>query len=130
MNELRYSRQREALMQCLSGRRDHPTADTVYRELRQQHPHISLGTVYRNLSLLEGMGELRRISGGDGAEHYDPNLTPHDHFICRSCGRIIDLPSAELCGQDPSAWSDAIGRVESHSLTWYGQCRDCGNAGK
>ncbi len=46
---IKYSRQREAIVQYLTGRTDHPSAESVYQALRQTHPNISLGTIYRNL---------------------------------------------------------------------------------
>ena len=51
MAALKYSRQRESIKEFLRSRTDHPTADTVYENLRQIYPNISLGTVYRNLSV-------------------------------------------------------------------------------
>ena len=53
---LKYSRQREAIKEFLMTRTDHPTADVVYMNVRQEFPNISLGTVYRNLTLLSDMG--------------------------------------------------------------------------
>ena len=61
MGELKYSRQREAILEALILRHDHPTADTLYRALREDLPHISLGTVYRNLNLLTELGKIRKI---------------------------------------------------------------------
>lgn len=58
MAALKYSRQRESIKEFLRSRTDHPTADTVYENLRQIYPNISLGTVYRNLSLLSDIGEI------------------------------------------------------------------------
>ena len=52
MPAIKHSKQREAIMAFLKTRYDHPTADTVYMNIRQEFPNISLGTVYRNLSLL------------------------------------------------------------------------------
>ena len=51
MPGLKYSRQRESIINCLKGRKDHPTADMIYASVREEYPKISLGTVYRNLSL-------------------------------------------------------------------------------
>lgn len=51
MPALKYSRQREAIKSFLMTRKDHPTADVVYHSLRADFPNISLGTVYRNLTL-------------------------------------------------------------------------------
>ena len=45
---LKYSRQRQVIKDFLMSRKDHPTADVVYMNVRQEYPNISLGTVYRN----------------------------------------------------------------------------------
>ena len=59
---LKYSRQREAIKTFLAGRYDHPTAETVYLGIKEEFPNISLGTVYRNLSLLSDIGEIQKLS--------------------------------------------------------------------
>ena len=61
MSTLKYSRQRESIKNFLAGRKDHPTAETIYSSLRQEQPRISLGTVYRNLSLLTELGRYERF---------------------------------------------------------------------
>ena len=61
---IKFSRQRESIKNNLMGRTDHPTAETVYSDIRQEYPNISLGTVYRNLSLLADLGEIQKISTG------------------------------------------------------------------
>ena len=91
MPTLKYSRQREAVKEFLASRIDHPTADTVYTNLREKFPNISLGTVYRNLSLLADMGEIIKITTGDGADRFDGRITPHNHFICHKCHKVSDL---------------------------------------
>ena len=58
---LKRSRQREMIKSFLMGRKDHPTADVIYSNLKQQDPNLSLGTVYRNLKLLSDMGEILRL---------------------------------------------------------------------
>ena len=49
---IKYSRQRESIVNFLASRTDHPTAETIYQNIKKEFPNISLGTVYRNLSLL------------------------------------------------------------------------------
>ena len=68
MAALKYSRQRESIKEFLRSRTDHPTADTVYENLRQIYPNISLGTVYRNLSLLSDIGEIRKLTNFGSAD--------------------------------------------------------------
>ena len=73
MKDLKYSRQREAILDNLRKRADHPTADMLFQSLRRDDPKISLGTIYRNLGLLVDLGRINKISGGDGIERYDYN---------------------------------------------------------
>ena len=47
------SKQRDAIIKFLMTRKDHPTADMVYMNIKEEFPKISLGTVYRNLALLK-----------------------------------------------------------------------------
>ena len=58
------SKQRDSIQRFLQTRKDHPTAEVVYQNIREEIPNISLGTVYRNLSLLSEMGEIQKISAG------------------------------------------------------------------
>ena len=88
---LKYSRQREAIKDFLMTRIDHPTADVVYSNVRTEFPNISLGTVYRNLTLLADLGEIARLRVGDGVDHFDADTSPHYHFVCSECGSVIDL---------------------------------------
>ena len=95
---LKYSRQREMIKDFLKTRHDHPTADVVYMNVRRQNPNISLGTVYRNLSLLADIGEIQRLRLGDGTDHFDADTSPHYHFICTKCGSVIDLKMESIEG--------------------------------
>ena len=129
MPALKYSRQREAVKHFLMTRRDHPTADTVYHCLREEFPNISLGTVYRNLTLLSELGEINRISTGSGAEHFDGDLTPHQHFICSRCHRIYDIRMNRVNALLDDAQKVAPGRIESCRLNFYGICEQCASEG-
>ncbi len=125
MKTLKYSRQRESIKTCLMGRRDHPTADHVYLSIRQEFPNISLGTVYRNLNLLVELGEVRKLSCGCGPDRFDGDLTPHYHFVCRTCGAVADLPMKPFSHLDLEAQQCCDGHIDSHSTYFYGLCKDC-----
>lgn len=125
---LKYSRQRESIKKFLMSRTDHPTAETIYENLREEYPKISLGTVYRNLSLLTDIGEIRTISTGVGPDRFDGNILPHYHFICRHCGQVIDLNVHELEHINLLAQHDFPGVIEGHRVFFYGSCAAC--AGK
>ena len=122
---MKYSRQREAVIECLRNRHDHPTADALFQTLREEDPKISLGTVYRNLGLLVELGEIRKISTGDGCERYDYITEDHYHFICNRCGRIFDLGTKQMEGIHNSVVNENIATIDSHELTFYGICKEC-----
>ena len=126
MPALKYSRQREAIMNFLMTRKDHPTADVVYSSVRNEFPNISLGTVYRNLTLLADIGEIARLRLGDGIDHFDADTSPHYHFICKDCGRVIDLKLEALTEVDKLNGTDLEGnRIAGHITYFYGSCSEC-----
>lgn len=122
---IKHSKQRDAIEQFLAGRYDHPTAETVYLNLRQEYPKISLATVYRNLSLLSDLGNIQKIQVGNGPDRFDGRAEPHDHFLCSHCGSMIDLPTCESDHIDELAARDFTGIIEGHSILFYGTCPEC-----
>ncbi|MCI9662364.1 MAG: transcriptional repressor [Lachnospiraceae bacterium] len=121
---LKHSKQRDSIKEFLMGRKDHPTAAVVYDNVRRSFPNISLGTVYRNLTLLADIGEISRIHVGDGVDHFDADTSPHYHFICSECGcvRDLDMPGIDL---DEIASRNFDGQIECHTVYFHGRCRDC-----
>ena len=125
--KLRYSHQREMIYQYLMGTQEHPSAEMVYDALRSEIKGLSLGTVYRNLRLLEDLGKVRRVASLNGTERYDACGGDHVHFICQSCGTVHDVPEAEL-----EQVRGAINLPEGYqlgqlNLTISGLCPECLN---
>lgn len=125
----KHSRQRELIKEFLKGRKDHPTADVIYINVRRQNPNISLGTVYRNLTLLTEEGEVNRLCIGDGIDHFDADTSPHYHFICSECGSIIDLKAENLANMIDMATANFEGKITGHTAYFYGICSDCLKSG-
>ena len=123
----KYSRQRQLIHSFLMTRKDHPTADVVYQNVRQEYPNISLGTVYRNLTLLADRGEIQRLQVGDGVDHFDADTSRHCHFVCTGCGCVTDLQLDCLDHILTDARKKFDGRIERQSTFFYGLCRDCLN---
>ena len=122
---LKHSRQRDSSKKFLATRKDHPTADIVYMGVRRTFPNISLGTVYRNLTLLADMGEIVRVRVGDGVDHFDYDTSPHYHFVCSECGcvRDLELPFAQSLTQ--AARERFAGEIEGQVTWFYGRCAEC-----
>ena len=125
---LKYSRQRQVIKDFLMTRKDHPTADVVYTNVRHEYPNISLGTVYRNLSLLADLGEIKRLRVGDGVDHFDADISDHYHFVCTECGSVIDLKTdgLERIKETVRAVNAGFdGEIIGHVTYFYGVCGDC-----
>ena len=123
--KLRYSHQRERIYQYLASSKEHPSAEMVYNTLRPEIPGLSLGTVYRNLKLLEELGKVRRVTSYQGTERYDACCGDHAHFLCEGCGLLHDLGCA-----NSEAIRAAIVLEEGYTLnkldlTVTGLCPNC-----
>lgn len=116
---MKYSRQRTAIMEYLSGVKCHPTADEVYASVRKVIPNISLGTVYRNLAQLADTGAIRKLRVGV-MDHWDADLCPHAHFACKVCGRVYDLLATKMAIPVPDGF-----HVEREEAFLYGTCVHC-----
>ena len=121
----KYSRQRECILKNLQSRRDHPTADMVYESVQVEEPNISLGTVYRNLSFLTENGQILKISTGIGPDHFDGFTEAHNHFVCRKCGRVLDLDYVADEKIIAYASQNFNGEIKGYDLQFYGTCEDC-----
>lgn len=125
MATLKYSRQREAIKDFLSTRKDHPTADVVFMNVKEEFPNISLGTVYRNLTLLSDIGEILRLRVGDGVDHFDYTVDPHFHFVCTECNSVIDLEMDNIDTIKEVAGLNFDGHIAGHITYFYGTCGNC-----
>ena len=127
MTGKRYSKQRELIYQCLMETHEHPTAEMLYNWLKPENPSLSLGTVYRNLNLLTDIGEAIKISTPDGGDRFDGRTAPHNHFLCKKCGRLLDLELDMKSIEEVNrlAAENFDGMIESSSTLFYGECSDC-----
>ena len=117
-------KKRNAILECLRATTVHPSADMVHQMLQEEHPDISLATVYRNLSRFRNQGVIQCVATVRGTERFDANTAPHVHFICTECDAVIDLPEV---APPKSLDSDARGgfRVDGCQLTFTGLCAGC-----
>ena len=123
MSKQRFSYQREQIYQAVCTTDQHPTAETVYRQLKSTMPRLSLGTVYRNLHRMAQDGRLMEIDGP--VARFDANTTPHSHLRCRLCGAVADLHRLPYDPELDRQAAQTDWKVDGHSLIFYGICPDC-----
>jgi len=120
----RSTRQLGAVYDVLATSFDHPTADQVFQRVRRVLPRVSLGTVYRNLEKLRDEGRLRVVRLEGGQAHYDAMTDVHDHFVCESCGAVVDLPDRSPA-LDLAPLHAAGYEVHWQTTALYGVCNRC-----
>ena len=76
---LKITPQRLAVYQILVQSKDHPSAEVLYRKIREQMPNISLDTVNRTLLTLANIGVAFTVEGSGDVRRYDGNMENHQH---------------------------------------------------
>lgn len=124
---MKYSRQRELILETLRHAHTHPTAEQLFVQVKKQMPSISLGTVYRNLNLLAEIGMIRRVeSAGSTSIRYDGRNDEHCHLVCSSCGKIMDIDLEFFNGVDARLQQETGFMVAEHGIVLKGVCKECG----
>ena len=119
-------RKRNAILAGLRESKAHPAAEELFAILKPQIPDLSLGTVYRNLSLFKEQGLAISVATVSGVERFDGNTAPHVHFICNGCDAVIDMPHMEVPKQLAQAAEEQLGgTVCGCQLSFTGLCAQC-----
>ncbi|HUF97389.1 MAG TPA: Fur family transcriptional regulator [Ilumatobacter sp.] len=128
--DLRYTTSRRAIVSALRS----AGGPVTLPELLDLVPDLATSSAYRNLSLLEGAGVVRRLVTGDDHSRYElaESLTEHHHhLICQQCGLVRDVTLADpIESALDEAFDDVAARegftLSSHAIDIYGLCPDCG----
>jgi Fur family peroxide stress response transcriptional regulator len=123
----KHSKKRDEILAVIRSTAVHPSARWVYEQLKPLIPALSLGTVYRNISLFREEGELVSLGVVKGEERFDGRVEAHPHFVCSRCGKVIDIPEVPT----ETLWNIwAMGnerglKIEPARTVFYGLCGDC-----
>ena len=100
--------------------------DQIYAELTLTLPEVSRTTVYRSLEVLTKLNLLKRVEHPGASVRFDPNIEPHHHFLCNSCGALSDLPSSSLSGAaELDCDARELGQIDEISVLVRGRCHAC-----
>ena len=123
---VRFTPQRQAILEFLLGTVSHPTADEIYHHVKAKFPGVSLGTIYNTLNMLKEHGHLLELSYGDMSSRFDGNPQNHYHIVCSKCGRVTDY-HRPLINLDQEVMDNSGFLVMGHRLEFYGICPECQN---
>ena len=122
----KHFKKRDAILDYLRQSKAHPSAETIFTDLKPQIPDLAMGTVYRNLTLFKQQGLVSSVATVRGVERFDGNTAPHVHFICTDCDAVIDLHEMDV-PESLSATAAACcgGTVSGCQLSFTGVCQSC-----
>lgn len=95
---LKVTSQRLVIFQCLLKYNEHPSAEMIFERIKDDHPSISLATVYKTLDTLVEAGLAKKIESWDALKRFDAKTEQHTHLFCINTNEIIDFEDAELSG--------------------------------
>ena len=103
----------------------HPTADQIYAFVAEKYPEISRATVYRNLNQLCEAGEIGRVKNPYGADRFDHIAGRHFHFICSSCGDLVNVELDDVAHLAHLCENQTGAQVKECNIFFEGLCRNC-----
>ncbi len=122
----KHFKKRDAILDYLRSTSAHPSAETIFTDLKAQIPDLAMGTVYRNLTLFRQQRKISCIATVNGVERFDANTNPHVHFICTDCQAVIDLHEMHIPDSlTQTAESCSGGKVTECQLSFTGLCPTC-----
>ncbi|MCB0276685.1 MAG: transcriptional repressor [Calditrichaeota bacterium] len=115
--------QRILIFKSLQRLKTHPSAEEIFRDVRNEYPAISLATVYKTLETLSSEGLISVVNPLNDQARYDGNTSDHHHLVCGSCRKVVDIPHEF---SPPIRLPEMAGhRVSGYRLLFEGICSDC-----
>jgi Fur family transcriptional regulator, peroxide stress response regulator len=90
-NGIKPSLHRMKILDYLIKMKNHPTVDTIFKDISDDIPTLSKTTVYNTLKTFQESGVVQAITIEDNEVKYDATLDKHAHFKCGQCGQLYDL---------------------------------------
>lgn len=118
------TKNREIIYSIICSTCEHLNAEEIYLLAKQKENSMVYATVYNCLKYLVDNGFVRRIQIANNADRYDRNLSPHDHFMCKKCGIVIDEESIFSFN---NKYDKCCNKIESYELIYQGICSKCLN---
>jgi len=122
VNHMRY---RKEIISIL-GKKRHVRVEDIFYALKNEHPLMSLATIYRNLKSLEQKREVNGFLHPDGAIRYELRGTSaHQHLVCEACGNIREVQFGFLEELSQNLKERAGFSIHTHRVIMVGRCNQC-----
>ena len=130
-NKLKVTPQRLAIYTYLMETKSHPTVETIYNDLKNDFPTMSLATVYKTVASLRDVHLVKEFNVSEDSNRYDADTSTHSHVICTKCHNVTDYfgkIDLENTIDDLEKLSEF--KINSYDINFYGICDKCKNANK
>jgi Fe2+ or Zn2+ uptake regulation protein len=121
----KHFKKRDAILDYLRQSKAHPSAETIFTDLKPQIPDLAMGTVYRNLGIMVEQGDIGHVSVYGAPDRYDKSIMPHEHCICQVCGGVKDIDKGDLKACLEKLLGTAITSYDLTVRHICDKCKDC-----
>lgn len=132
-NGLKYTQQRENILQAIYGNDEHFTPEELYAKVQKLYPDqkIGIATVYRTLSLLESEKIVTSVSFGVSGKKYECGMQEHhDHMICDKCQKMIEFVDETIEKRQSAIAKKHNFLITGHTMQIHGICQECQQKGE
>ncbi|NIW80714.1 MAG: transcriptional repressor [Calditrichae bacterium] len=117
--------QRILIYKSLVNSKEHPTAETIFEDVKSEYPSISLATVYKTLETLAEHQLIDKVTPLHDLARYDGNTDQHQHVVCLHCRKIVDVYEDSLNGISLPDHDDF--QISGYRIQFEGICQECAN---
>ncbi len=126
--KLKLTPQRIAVYNYLKSTKEHPSAETIHKALKENYPTMSLATVYKTLKVLVEVNLIQEINVGEGNFRYDGTTMAHPHIHCINCCKVDDLEGVSFDDLNSKVKNNTDYEILSNKVYFYGLCPECKKA--
>jgi Fur family ferric uptake transcriptional regulator len=124
---VRWTSQRQAILEILAASEEHITADELHRQVVAHDRTVSAATVYRTVNLLVELGVVSKGDFGASSASFEWKLTKrhHDHLVCMACGTITEFQNGRIEKLQDEIAKEHGFALSHHRLDLFGLCPAC-----
>ena len=120
-NDLKATIQRTSILKSIDHA-GHINIDDIYDDVKEQHPTLSLATIYKNIILMQKNHVIVEVPMNGEKSKFELIKDDHIHLICQTCGHIQDT---EITPQTKEALVIENFQLSSSQINLYGLCQQC-----